>query len=42
MSIISMTAKTISAAIAVNKTAPTAGIAPIINPTVNASNIDKI
>lgn len=42
MSIASMTAKTISAAIAKNNIAPTTGIEPIISPTVNANAIDKI
>ena len=42
MSIASMTAKTISAAIAKNNINPITGIEPIISPIVNANAIDKI
>lgn len=42
MSMASMTAKTISAAIAKNSIAPITGIDPIISPIVNANAIDKI
>ena len=42
MSIASMTAKTISAAIAKNNIILITGIEPIISPTVNANAIDKI
>lgn len=42
MSIASMTAKTIRAAIAKNSIAPITGIEPIISPTVNANRTDKI
>ena len=40
MSIKSIIARIINAAIAVNKTAPIAGIAAIINPMVSANRID--
>lgn len=42
MSITSMTAKTIRAAIAKNIIVPNTGIDPIISPIVNANAIDKI
>lgn len=41
MSIASMMAKTIKVAIAVNNTAPMAGIDAIISPIVRANKIDK-
>ncbi len=42
MSMTSMTAKTISVAIAANNIAPITGIDAIINPSVSAIKIDKI
>lgn len=42
MSITSMIAKTIKAAIAKNIIVPNTGIDPIISPIVNANAIDKI
>lgn len=42
MSIASMIAKTIKAAIASNSINPTPGMAPIISPIVNANKTDKI